>query len=116
MKPEDPTVDAARARPALEDLLERAPRVRRGSGVELGRRTRHPARSSVEFQGGLRGRWAMTFALRRCCACRRTLGIGLWPWMGRWVVMTHGLCTDCSPDMEAEWGDGPDAAGRLGPR
>lgn len=40
-----------------------------------------------------RGR--VTFALRRCCRCERVLGVRVWPWNGRRLVTTHGLCAPC---------------------
>ncbi len=37
----------------------------------------------------------LSVARRRCLRCRRVFGFGIWPWSGRWVVDTHGLCHGC---------------------
>lgn len=49
------------------------------------------AREAVSRLSGLR--W--TLALRRCCRCERLVGLSLWPWSGRLVVVTHTLCDAC---------------------
>lgn len=41
----------------------------------------------------------ITLARRRCCACRRTTAIQLWPWSGRLAVTTHGLCEPCRREL-----------------
>jgi hypothetical protein len=42
----------------------------------------------------------LSVALRRCCGCHKTMGIGLWPWSGGWLVRTHGLCPRCFDALE----------------
>lgn len=52
-----------------------------------------------------------TLAKRRCGHCQRTLGVSLWPWSGRPVVVTHGLCRRCYRALLAkEQTAPPDAA------
>jgi len=54
--------------------------------------------AEVPANGGVhhRGRHVrVTFALGRCCGCGITLGIRVWPWTGRWLLRTHGLCPNC---------------------
>jgi len=37
----------------------------------------------------------VTFARRRCMECRTTTAFDRWPWNGRILVTTHGLCANC---------------------
>jgi hypothetical protein len=48
------------------------------------------------------GRLARTVAQRRCGRCERMLGLSLWPWSGRWLVVTHGLCDACYAETDRE--------------
>ena len=40
-------------------------------------------------------RLGVTLAWRTCEACGRGGGCAVWPWSGRLVVTTHGICDAC---------------------
>jgi hypothetical protein len=42
----------------------------------------------------------ITFARRCCVDCRRTTALEIWPWSGRLLVTSHGLCAACLEERE----------------
>jgi hypothetical protein len=43
----------------------------------------------------------ITIARHRCMDCRRTTRLAIWPWSGRLLVKSHGLCRGCRREREA---------------